>query len=194
MTLTKSQMQPLGMQAPDFCLMDVVSGRKYSLDDFRNKKALLVMFICRHCPFVKHIQKELAIIGIDYLEKNIGLIAISANDEENYPEDSPDNLKKQAQELGFNFPYLYDEMQNVAKNFTAACTPDFFLFDKSRKLVYRGQLDDSRPGKIWIKTDGRDLRRAIDALLADKDIPKDQKPSIGCNIKWRLGNEPPYFK
>ena len=187
-------MLALGTKAPDFKLTDAVSGKTFSLDDFKDKKALLVMFICRHCPFVKHVEKEIAKIGKDYKNKNIGIVAISANDAENYPEDSPVNLKKQAQELGFTFPYLYDETQEVAKSYTAACTPDFFLFNEERKLFYRGQLDSSRPGKVWVKVDGRDLRDAIEALLSGKKVSDNQKPSIGCNIKWKTGNEPGYFK
>lgn len=194
MTLTKSQMLPLETKAPDFNLNDVASGRKFSLSDFKDKKALLVMFICRHCPFVKHVEGEIAKIGKDYKDKDVGIVAISANDAENYPQDSPENLKKQARELGFTFPYLYDEKQEVAKTYTAACTPDFFLFNKDRKLVYRGQIDNARPGKVWVKVDGRDLRGAIDAVLAGRKISEDQKPSIGCNIKWKDGNEPDYFK
>lgn len=193
MTLTKSQMLALGTKAPDFSLIDVVGGKAFSLDDFKDKKALLVMFICRHCPFVKHVEKEIAKIGRDYKDKSVGIVAISANDAENYPEDSPVNLKKQARELGFVFPYLYDESQEVAKNYTAACTPDFFLFDKERKLVYRGQMDGSRPGKVWVKVDGEDIRYAIDAVLAGEEISREQKPSLGCNIKWKKGNEPDYF-
>jgi peroxiredoxin len=194
MTLTKSQMLPLETKAPDFNLNDVASGRKFSLSDFKDKKALLVMFICRHCPFVKHVEGEIAKIGKDYKDKDVGIVAISANDAENYPQDSPENLKKQARELSFTFPYLYDEKQEVAKTYTAACTPDFFLFNKDRKLVYRGQIDNARPGKVWVKVDGRDLRGAIDAVLAGRKISEDQKPSIGCNIKWKDGNEPDYFK
>jgi peroxiredoxin len=194
MTLTKSQMLKLGTKAPDFEIKDVVSGKKYSLDDFKDKKAFLVMFICRHCPFVKHVEKEIAKIGRDYKGKGVGIVAISANDVETHPQDAPENLKQQAESLGFNFPYLYDETQDVAKSYTAACTPDFFLFDENRKLVYRGQLDDARPGKVWVKVDGKDLRSAIDAVLNDKDVSQDQKPSIGCNIKWKEGKEPEYFE
>lgn len=193
MTLTPSTMLSLGTKAPQFSLPDVVSGKTVSLSDFSQKKALLVMFICRHCPFVRHVQKEIARIGQDYREKSIGIIAISANDIKVYPEDAPENLKKQAEDLGFVFPYLYDESQDVAKTYTAACTPDFFLFDKERKLVYRGQLDDSRPGKLWVKVSGHDLRAAIDAVLEGKSVSQKQKPSMGCNIKWKVGNEPDYY-
>ncbi len=189
--LTRSTMLSLGTKAPEFSLPDVVSGKTISLKDFSEKKVLLVMFICRHCPFVEHVQKELAQIGKDYENKNLGIVAISSNDIETHPGDSPENLKGQAEELGFNFPYCYDETQEVAKSYTAACTPDFFLFDKNRNLVYRGQLDDSRPGNFKRVT-GKDLREAIDNVLADKPVSQEQKPSAGCNVKWRAGNEPAY--
>jgi len=192
MTLTPSNLLPLGIEAPDFHLKDIVSGSEFSLATFAGKRALLVMFICRHCPFVKHIKKELAQIGKDYKEKNIGIIAISANDITEYPEDAPDSLKQMAKEEGFTFAYCYDETQKVAKAYTAACTPEFFLFDSERKLVYRGQLDDSRPSNTLPVT-GKDLRTAIDAVLTDQPISQHQKPSIGCNIKWKKGNEPSYF-
>ena len=192
MTLTKSTMLALGASAPDFSLSDVVSGETISLDKFSDKKALLAMFICRHCPYVKHVEREIARIGKDYEGKSLGVVAISANDAEAYPDDAPESLKEQAQKLGFNFPYLYDETQEVAKAYTAACTPDFFLFDKGRKLVYRGQLDDGRPGN-GVPSDGKDLRGAVDAVLAGKRVSSDQKPSSGCNIKWKPGNEPDYF-
>lgn len=192
MVLTPSTMLPLGTKAPDFQLSDVVSGKTISLATFEDKKALLVMFICRHCPFVKHIQKELANIGKDYSDRSLGIVAISANDAEKYPDDSADNLKLMAQELGFNFPLCYDETQDVAKAYTAACTPDFFLFNGDRELVYRGQLDASRPSNELPVT-GKDLRSAIDATLAEHKIDFEQKASIGCNIKWKPGNEPDYF-
>ncbi|WP_017304900.1 thioredoxin family protein [Spirulina subsalsa] len=192
MVRTASTMLPLGTAAPDFQLLDVVSGNQISLASFAKKKALLVMFICRHCPFVKHIQEELARLGKDYQDSALGLVAINSNDVANYPDDAPDRLKDMAQTLEFTFPMGYDETQEVAKAYTAACTPDFFLFDGDRKLVYRGQLDDSRPGND-LPVNGKDLRAAIDALLADQPLPPDQKPSIGCNIKWKPGNEPPYF-
>ncbi len=191
MALTPSTMRALGTPAPDFSLPDVVSGRTVSLAGFAKKKALLVMFICRHCPFVQHIKGELAKLGKDYASKDIAIVAISSNDVKDYPDDAPDKLKAMALELGFNFPFCYDETQKVAKAYSAACTPDFFLFDARRKLVYRGQLDDSRPGNGKPVT-GRDLRSAMDALLADRTLPADQKPSIGCNIKWKKGNEPVY--
>ena len=192
MVLTPSTMLPLGTVAPDFQLPDVVSGKTISPQMFADKTALLVMFICRHCPFVKHIQQELAKIGQDYATTNLGIVAISANDVAKHPDDAPDKLKAMAQELGFTFPFCYDESQTTAQAYTAACTPDFFLFDSDRQLVYRGQLDDSRPSNNQPVT-GKDLRSAIDTVLSGKTVPPDQKPSIGCNIKWKPGNEPPYF-
>lgn len=191
MALTASTMLPLGMLAPDFQLPDVVSQEIISLASFADKKALLVMFICRHCPFVKYVQEQLALIGNDYFESDLGIVAISANDVESYPDDAPDLLKKMATDLGFKFPLCYDETQEIAKAYTAACTPDFFVFNSERKLVYRGQLDDSRPSNGKPVT-GADLRAAIDAVLAGKPIDDEQKPSIGCNIKWKAGNTPNY--
>ena len=185
-------MLSLGTQAPSFNLPDAVSGKTISLDDFNAKKGLLVMFICQHCPFVKHVQSQLAQLGQDYLDQNLGIVAISANDVSTHPSDSPENLKIMAEKEGFNFPFCYDETQAVAKAYKAACTPDFFLFDGQQKLVYRGQLDDSRPSNNQPVT-GKDLRNAIDLVLAGKDVPSDQKPSVGCNIKWKAGNEPEYF-
>ena len=193
MALTPSTMLPLGTKAPDFKLPDVVSGKTISLSAFNGKKALLVMFICRHCPYVQHIKEGLAKLGKDYANSPLGIVAISANDAENYPDDSPPQLKAMAQELGFTFPFCYDESQAVAKAYTAACTPDFFLFDANRKLVYRGQLDDSRPGNGKPVT-GKDLRAAIDAVLAGKPVSQEQRPSIGCNIKWKKSSEPAYAK
>jgi peroxiredoxin len=192
MALTASTMLDLGTQAPDFQLPDTVSGRTISLDSFAHQKALLVMFICRHCPYVQHIKEELAKIGQDYAGKGLGIVAISANNVETHPDDAPEKLKEMAEELGFTFPFCYDETQEVAKTYTAACTPDFFLFDSNRTLVYRGQLDDSRPGNDQPVT-GKDLRAAIDAVLLDGSVPQTQKPSMGCNIKWKPGNEPAYF-
>lgn len=192
MVLTPSTMLALGTKAPNFSLKDVVSGQIISLDTFAGKKALLVMFICKHCPFVKHVQQELAQIGQDYRDRSLGIVAISANDAANYPDDSPENLAVMAKELGFNFPVCYDETQEIAKAYTAACTPDFFLFDGDYQLFYRGQLDDSRPSNNLPVT-GQDLRSAIDLVLADEAIDFEQKPSIGCNIKWKSGNEPEYF-
>lgn len=189
MALTASTMLPLGTAAPDFALPDTVSGRMITLADFRDRPALLVMFICQHCPFVKHIQDHLAQIGRDYSPQALGIVAISANDVEHYPHDSPAHLKTMAESLGFTFPVCYDETQAVAQAYTAACTPDFFLFDGDRRLVYRGQLDDSRPSNGQPVT-GADLRGAIAALLQNQPISPDQKPSIGCNIKWKPGNAP----
>ena len=184
MARTQSTMLPLGTAAPDFELVDVTTGRRITLGDFRGVKALLVMFICRHCPYVKHVQGELARLGKDYAGHPVGIVAISSNDAAAYPDDAPESLRAMADELGFTFPYCYDETQDVAKLYTAACTPDFFLFDSQHKLAYRGQLDDSRP-----KTDrpvtGRDLRDAIEALLNGRPVNTEQKPSLGCNIKWR---------
>ena len=192
MVKTASTMLPLGTTAPEFQLSDVVSGKTISLDTFADSQALLIMFICQHCPFVKHVQSELAKIGRDYSQQPLGIVAISANDVANYPDDSPEKLKQMAEELNFNFPLCYDESQEVSKAYTAACTPDFFLFDRDNKLVYRGQLDDSRPSTDILVT-GKDLRSAIDAVLQNRKIDFEQKPSIGCNIKWKPGNEPEYF-
>ena len=192
MVLTPSTMLELGTKAPEFELPDVVSGKPITLESYAGEKALLVMFICRHCPYVKHIQDELARLGKDYGDKSVGILAISANNIESHAEDAPDKLKDMAQELGFNFSFCYDESQNTAKVYTAACTPDFFLFDQERKLAYRGQLDDSRPEGDRPVT-GADLRAALDAVLADEPLATDQKASIGCNIKWKSGNEPAYF-
>ncbi len=192
MVRTASTMLPLGTPAPKFELPDAVSGEMMSLDNFSGAKALLVMFICAHCPFVKHIQTELAQLGKDYFSQGVAIVAISANDIEKYPDDAPEKLKEMAQNLGFNFPLCYDATQEVAKAYTAACTPDFFLFDSQQKLFYRGQLDDSRPGNDKPVT-GKDMRAAIDSILAGEGVIEDQKPSIGCNIKWKPGNEPDYF-
>ena len=183
-TAGRDDLLPLGSQAPAFTLPDVVTGKRVSLADFRGKKGLLVMFICRHCPYVKHAQEELARIGRDYQGKSIGIVAISANDPAGVPEDAPESLKEQARQLGFTFPYLFDETQGVAKAYTAVCTPDFFLFDGQQRLVYRGQMDDSRPGGKEPAT-GKDLRAAVEAMLAGQPVPAEQKPSVGCSIKWR---------
>jgi peroxiredoxin len=189
MARTASTMKELGTKAPDFHLPDVVSGQTISPAIFASKRALLVMFICRHCPYVEHVKHELARIGSDYGEKDVGIVAISANDATVYPDDAPDRLKAMARELGFTFPFCYDESQETAKAYSAACTPDFFLFDAERTLVYRGQLDESRPGSDK-PVDGRDLRAALDAVLTNGPVNPDQKPSLGCNIKWKAGNEP----
>lgn len=184
MARTESVMLPLGTPAGDFNLEDVVTGNKVSRDQAAGEKGLLVMFICRHCPFVKHVEKELAAIGKEYPGKGVGVVAVSSNDADCYSEDSPPSLRQQAEKLGFTFPYLYDETQEVARSYDAVCTPDFFLFDRNQKLVYRGQLDDSRPGNA-VPVTGRDLREALDAMIAGRAISSDQKPSIGCNIKWK---------
>ena len=192
MVKTASTMLALGTAAPEFQLQDVVSGKTISLDNYKDSKALLIMFICQHCPFVKHVRDELAKIGRDYTQQPLGIVAISANDVANYPDDSPEKLKQMAEELNFNFPICYDESQEVSKAYTAACTPDFFLFDANNKLAYRGQLDDSRPSTD-IPVTGEDLRKAVNLVLQGDTVDFKQKPSIGCNIKWKPGNEPDYF-
>ncbi|WP_455242336.1 thioredoxin family protein [Petrachloros mirabilis] len=187
----ESTMLQLGTPAPAFSLKDVVSGRPITLDSFADKSALLIMFICRHCPYVVHVQNEIARIGMDYAERDVGILAISSNDPLTYPDDAPDRLKEMAEQLNFQFPFCFDETQNVAKAYRAACTPDFYLFDKQRRLAYRGQLDDSRPGNNKPVT-GQDLRAAMEAVLAGRQIEGLQRPSIGCSIKWKKGNAPPY--
>lgn len=191
MVRTLSTMLPLGTQAPDFSLPDT-DGKTVSLADFNGKSALVVMFICNHCPFVKHLRAGLAQFGKDYQGKDAAIVAISSNDVAAHPADSPEKMKLEQQQAGYVFPYLYDESQSVAGAYRAACTPDFFVFDKNRKLVYRGQFDDSRPDS-GIPVTGADLRAAVDAVIAGKQIPEPQKPSLGCNIKWIPGNEPEYF-
>jgi len=191
MVKTASTMLKLGTVAPDFSLLNV-DGRTVTKNDFVGRPALLVMFICNHCPFVKHIADELARLGRDYQAKNVGIVAISSNDVASHPEDSPERMIHEVDERGYVFPYLFDEDQEVAKAYQAACTPDFFLFDGQQRLAYRGQLDDSRP-QSGIPVTGRDLRAALDAVLGGRPLPEPQKPSIGCNIKWRVGNEPEYF-
>ena len=185
MALTESTMEmELGLEAPDFSLTDVISGKTVQRDDFHGQKALLVMFICAHCPYVKHIEKGLAALGMDYDGKPVSIVAISSNDADNYADDNPAGLRKQAQTLGFRFPYLFDKTQSIAKAYHAACTPDFFLFDQNLKLVYRGEFDSSRPGNS-VPVTGESLRAAIDAVVAGKTPDADQRPSIGCNIKWK---------
>jgi len=191
MVQTPSTMLPLGTEAPDFSLPDT-DGKMVSLADFRDAKALLVIFMCNHCPFVKHIRSELAQLGRDYQARGVAIVGINSNDAEAYPDDSPEKMAEEKRAAGYTFPYLYDETQEVAKAYRAACTPDFFLFDGNRKLVYRGQLDDSRPSN-GIPVTGKDLRAALDAVLAGKSVPEPQKPSIGCNIKWKPNNAPDYF-
>jgi len=184
MAETASAMLALGTSAPAFTLKDVRDNREHSTASLQGPKGLLVMFICAHCPFVRHVEKELGKLGVDFRESGIGIAAISSNDAENYPNDAPAGLAKQALGNGFTFPYLYDETQEVARAYDATCTPDFFLFDGAGKLVYRGQLDSSRPGNN-VPVTGRDLRAAMKALLAGEPISQDQRPSIGCNIKWK---------
>ena len=191
MALTPSTMLPLGSKAPQFRLWEP-GGSMISLDDFKDAPALLVMFICNHCPYVKHVRHELAKLGADYQAKGVAVVAINSNDADAYPDDSPEAMTKEKADFGYTFPYIYDEDQAVAKAYEAACTPDFYLFDASRSLVYRGQLDGSRPGNSF-PVDGKDLRAALDLLLAGQPVPTDQRPSMGCNIKWRTGNAPDYF-
>jgi peroxiredoxin len=190
MVMTVSTMLQLGTIAPDFSLPDA-EGKNISLSDFRDAPALLVVFMCNHCPFVKHILGKLVELVKDYQGKKIAVVGINSNDVENFPEDRPEIMAKVAKEKGFTFPYLYDRMQKVAKAYEASCTPDFFLFDKDRKLVYRGQMDDSRPGND-IAVTGSDLTSAIEAVLEGKQVSTNQKPSMGCNVKWKKGNEPNY--
>lgn len=181
---TASTMLPLGTPAPNFSLPDVVNGRTISRDQFVGMRGLLVMFLCAHCPYVKHVEEELAKLGHEYAVQGLGIVAISSNDAETYPDDAPERLRAQAQRLKFTFHYLYDETQQVARAYQAVCTPDFFLFDADLKLVYRGQLDSSRP-KSGIPVDGRDLRAAIDAVMAGRPVEGEQRPSVGCGIKWK---------
>ncbi len=190
MARTPSTMLELGTAAPDFRLPDF-DGQLHALDDFRAAPALLVAFICNHCPFVKHIRGEFAAFAHEYAPRGLAIIAINSNDLEAYPQDGPDAMRREAAELRYGFPYLVDESQEVARAYQAACTPDFFLFDANRRLVYRGQFDASRPGNDRPVT-GADLRAAVDATLAGRSPAKDQFPSVGCNIKWRKGNEPDY--
>ena len=191
MVAVNSTMLPLGTKAPDFRLADS-SGKFVSLSDFKNSPALLVVFMCNHCPYVKHIRAGLAQLARDYLPRGVAMVGINSNDVANYPADSPGEMAREAKVAGYLFPYLYDETQDVAKAYRAACTPDFYLFDRERRLVYRGQLDDSRPSND-VPVTGRDLRAALDAVLAGWPVPANQKPSIGCNIKWKPGSEPEYF-
>lgn len=188
MALTPSTMVRLGTPAPDFTLPDT-AGRPVSPADFDDAPALLVAFICNHCPYVRHIRDGFAKLAKEYQARGVAVIGINANDAANYPDDSPPKMREERTAAGYTFPYLYDETQEVARAYGAACTPDFFLFDKERKLVYRGQMDDSRPGNGKAVT-GADLRAAMDAVLAGRPVPADQKPSVGCNIKWKPGNEP----
>ena len=192
MVLTPSTMLPLGTKAPDFSLPNI-DGRTVSLADLSGAPALLVIFMCNHCPYVKHVAPELARLARDYQAKGVAVVGINSNDVSKHPSDSPEQMVHESELRGYTFPYLYDESQAVARAYKAACTPDFFVFDKNQKLAYRGQLDSSRPDS-GIPLTGKDLRSALDAVLAGKDAPADQKPSIGCNIKWKPGSEPDYFK
>ena len=190
MALTPSTMLPLGSKAPDFRLPDT-EGKTVALNDFKYAPALLVSFICNHCPYVKHVRHELAALAGEYAAKGVAVVGISANDAVAYPDDAPDKMAEEKAAVGYTFPYLHDETQEVARAYRAACTPDFYVFDAGRSLVYRGQLDDSRPGNSKPVT-GRDLRAALDALLAGRPVAPDQRPSIGCNIKWKPGHAPQY--
>ena len=192
MVETLSNMLPLQTKAPDFSLLDAVSGKNVSLAQLEAAPALLVMFICNHCPFVIHVRDELTRLAREYQKRGVAIVAINSNSIETHPQDGPDHMKSLAAELGWEFPFLFDSTQEVAKAYGAACTPDFYVFDGDRRLVYRGQLDDSRPSNNVLLT-GRDLRAALDAVLAGRAVSSDQKPSIGCNIKWTPGNEPDYF-
>jgi len=192
MSLTPSTMLDVGTEAPSFELPNVVTEGKVSIHDFDDSQALLVIFMCNHCPYVKHIKEALVELANDYPNEELGIVAISSNDVDKYPDDSPEKMAEEAERFGYPFPYLFDETQEVAKAYHAACTPDFFLFDDERKLAYRGQFDDSRPGNDKPVT-GRDLREAIDALLEGGTVVENQVPSMGCNIKWKPGNEPDYF-
>nr|WP_288931655.1 thioredoxin family protein [uncultured Allomuricauda sp.] len=183
MARTPSNMLPLGTKAPDFDLLDTISDKKVALDDIKGEKGTVIMFICNHCPFVIHVNPQIVKLAKEYQEKGIAFVAISSNDVENYPQDAPHLMKEKAKEEDYSFPYLYDETQEVAKAYDAACTPDFYLFDSDMTLVYRGQLDDSRPGN-GLPLTGTDLKNAMDAVLDGKEVDSDQKPSLGCNIKW----------
>ena len=191
MARTESTMLDLGTTAPPFTLPDV-DGGTVSLADFSDAPALLVMFICNHCPFVKHVRDELARIGRDYGGRGVAIVAIGSNDAEAYPADSPERMREEKREAGYGFPYLHDESQEVAHAYQAACTPDFYVFDGERRLVYRGQLDDSRPSND-VPVTGSDLRAALDAVLDGREVSAGQKPSLGCNIKWKPGNAPAWF-
>jgi peroxiredoxin len=192
MVRTPSTMARLGTQAPEFSLVNV-DGRTVSLADLSDSRALLVIFMCNHCPFVKHLANALAQFADETMDRGLAIVGINSNDVANYPADSPEQMVREAEERGYRFPYLYDESQDVAKAYHAACTPDFFLFDGNRRLVYRGQFDDSRPDSGRPIT-GADLRAAVDAVLAGRQPKDEQLPSIGCNIKWKPGNEPEYFR
>jgi peroxiredoxin len=185
-------MLPLGTAAPEFTLPDP-GGRKVSLKDFAQAPAVLVVFLCNHCPFVKHVRVEFAELAREYQAKGVAVVAINSNDVVSYPQDGPEKMAEESKTFGYTFPYLVDESQTVAKAYHAACTPDFYVFDKNHKLQYRGQMDGSRPGNS-VPVTGTDLRAALDAVLAGRTPSSNQKPSIGCNIKWKRGNEPEYFR
>jgi peroxiredoxin len=192
MSAVPSTMLPLGTELPEFTLRNAVDGRTVSAADYRDHPAVLAMFICNHCPYVQHVKREIGRVAADYAPRGVGIVAISSNDVAAYPDDAPDKMQALARAEGWHFPYLYDEAQAVARAFHAACTPEFYLFDKARKLVYRGQMDGSRP-KNDVPVTGEDLRAALDALLAGKAIASQQTPGVGCNIKWKPGNEPAYL-
>lgn len=192
MARTESTMLELGTQAPDFSLPEPATGKTVSLNDFEGANALWVIFMCNHCPYVKHVQHELAAIAREYKDRGLATVAVNANDVANYPDDGPEKMVEEVNAAGYEFPYLYDESQQVAQAYRAACTPDFFLFDKNQKLVYRGQLDSARPRNEQ-PVNGKDMRAAIDAVLAGREVSAEQIPSMGCNIKWKAGNEPEYF-
>ncbi|MGA7097952.1 MAG: thioredoxin family protein [Acidimicrobiia bacterium] len=192
MAVTSTMLQ-LGTKAPDFTLPDTITGNLVSMSDFSGEKGLLVMFICNHCPYVQHVRNELARFGADYQSRDLAIVAISSNDPDAYPDDSPEAMRDEARKFGYTFPYLFDEDQSVAAAYTAMCTPDFFLFDEDRALVYRGRFDESRPNS-GIPVTGAELRAAVEALLSGHSIDEDQKPSMGCSIKWKDGNQPAYFR
>lgn len=192
MSRTASTMLPLGTPAPDFSLPDVY-GRQVSLADYADAPALLVVFLCNHCPYVKHVAAGLAELAVEYQQRGVAVVGINSNDSDAYPDDSPGQMLEETKARGYTFPYLYDDAQAVAQAYRAACTPDFYVFDRQRKLVYRGQMDSSRPGSQTPVT-GEDLRKALDAVLIGEPVSNVQKPSLGCNIKWRPGNEPEYFR
>jgi peroxiredoxin len=191
MVATNSTMLPLGTPAPDFCLADT-AGKKLCLADFAGATALVIVFMCNHCPFVKHLRSGLAQLAREYQHRGVAVAGINSNDVQNYPADSPGRMAEEARSAGYIFPYLFDETQEVAKAYRAACTPDFYVFDRHRRLAYRGQFDDSRPGN-GLPVTGKDVRNALEDILAGREVTGLQKPSIGCNIKWKPGNEPEYF-
>ena len=192
MVAVASTMLPLGTRVPEFSLVNAVGGRRVSPGDYRDAQALLVMFICNHCPYVRHVRQEIGRVAADYAPRGVALIAINSNDVAAYPDDAPPHMRQLAADEGWRFPFLFDETEAVAKAFRAACTPEFYLFDGDRKLAYRGQLDDSRP-KNDVPVTGRDLRAALEAVLAGRPVAAEQRPSVGCSIKWKPGNAPEWF-